>query len=341
VSVRRSAIGFGVFAAIALLVTWVMWGTLQRGVSGATHHYTAVFSNVLGLAVGDDVRIAGVRVGRVDSITLDSHDDARVGLSVQSDQSLYGNTKVLVRYQNLIGQRYLALETTATGPAAELPARATIPLDHTEPSFDISELLGGFEPLFQLLDPAQVNQLSGTLIQALQGDNVSLTTFVAEAAQVATEFSQRDAIIGEVIDNLSGVMTGLAQRGEELTTLIQQTQQLVSGLYAQGRALEASTDTIATAADALVALVDRVEPKLQATQTATTDALALLIGDGARLDRGVTELTPVLTGVARWTGQGAYANAYACTLDVSLWGILLPQGILPQVGGSQHTVVCR
>lgn len=340
-SIRRPLIGFSIFAIAALIATWVMWGTLQRGVQGGTVHYTATFSNVLGLHVGDDVRITGVRVGRVESIELDKHNNAEVGFIVQSDQQLFGNTKALVRYQNLIGQRYVALDTDGTGNTKPLKAGATIPIDHTEPSFDISLLLGGFQPLFQMLQPAQVNQLSDSLIQALQGNGVSLSAFITQAAGVATEFQQRDAIIGDVITNLSGVMAGLSNRGTELQTLIGQTKALVAGLYAQGKSLQHSTEAIADATSALVGMVGEAEPKLTAAQNSTKQALALLIGDGAKLDRAAVELPPVLTGIARWTSQGGYATNYTCSLDVSLWGVLLPPGLISQVGGTQHSVVCQ
>lgn len=341
-SIRRPLIGFSLFAIAALVATWVMWGTLQRGVEGGTLHYTGVFSNVLGLHAGDDVRIAGVRVGRVESIELDKHNHADVGFIVQSDQQLFANTKVLVRYQNLIGQRYMALETDdQAGSTAPLPGGATIPIERTEPSFDIALLLGGFQPLFQMLQPAQVNQLSDSLIQALQGNGVSLSAFITQAAGVATEFQQRDAIMGDLITNLSSVLAGLSNRGTELQTLIGQTKALVAGLYAQGQTLQHSTEAIANATGALVDMVGEAAPKLTAAQTATNQALALLIGNGAQLDRGAVELTPVLTGIARWTGQGAYATNYTCSLDVSLWGVLLPPGLVSQVGGTQHSVVCQ
>jgi phospholipid/cholesterol/gamma-HCH transport system substrate-binding protein len=340
-SVRKPMIGFALFAILSLFVTWVMWGTLQRSVSGSTTSYSATFSNVLGLVKGDDVRIAGVRVGRVRDIALDAKNNATVTFIVQSDQQLYANTKALVRYRNLIGQRYVALEAGA-GSAAPLVAGANIPVTRTEPSFDVALLLGGFQPLFQLLRPAQVNELSDALIVALQGDNgVSLASFITQAAQVATEFQNRDVVLGSVIDNLSSVITGLANHGTQLETLIDQAKALVGGLYAQGKSLEADTAAIAGATTSLVRMIDRVTPGLAAAQDSTNAALRSLIGNGARLDRAAVEVPPVLTGVARWTGQGAYSNAYSCTLDVSLWNVLLPPGLTSQIGGTKHSVVCQ
>nr|WP_169823266.1 MlaD family protein [Aldersonia kunmingensis] len=337
---RKALVMFSLFAIVALSLTYIMWSTLLRSIDGETNEYTATFTDVLGLRSGDDVRMAGVRVGRIESIDLDDANHPRVTFKVQSDQHLYGNTKALVRYQNLIGQRYVAL-VLGPGEAEPLPDGGEIPLERTEGSFDISSLLGGFQPLFSMLQPDQVNSLADTLVQALQGDGVSLSALITEAAGLASTFEERDAILGSVIDNLGVVLAGLANRSTELQTLIAQTRSLVDGLYSQGELLKISVDTVAGSTDSLVQMIGDVKPGIaRASDTATT-GIGLLIANGAALDRAAIELPEVLTGLARFTSFGAYGNAYLCTLDVSLWGVLLPRGIVSQVGGTQHSEVCR
>jgi phospholipid/cholesterol/gamma-HCH transport system substrate-binding protein len=340
-SIRKPAIGFGIFAAVSILVTVMVWNTLARSVSGTTDSYSAIFTDVLGLRPGDDVRMAGVRVGKVTAIELDKHHHAQVTFVVQRTQVVYGDTKALIRYQNLIGQRYLALAPGAKGDPGRLRPGATIPLERTEPSFDISSLLNGFQPLFQTLNPQQVNDLSTTFIQALQGDGVSLSTFITEAAALAGDWQRRDGILSDIIGNLSGVMAGLAKRGDELQTLITQTRALIGGLYDQGRSLQASTAQIATATTALIDMVGQIQPKLVAAQNSAADALTLLIANGAKFDQAAIDLPNILADVARMTQNGTYSSAYICSLDVSLYGILLPRGITSQIGGNSHSAVCR
>ncbi len=343
-SMRKPLIGFSLFAVVSLLVTWIIWTTLQRSVSGDTKSYSATFSDVLGLKAGDDVRMAGVRVGRVDDIKLDDKNNALVDFQIESDQTLYGNTKALVRYQNLIGQRYVAL-APGDGKAAPLDDGGSIPITQTEPSFDVSALLGGFEPLFGALQPKQVNDLSETLIQALQGDGVSLSSFITQAASLASEFQQRDVILGDIIHNLGGVLTGLTQRSGQLETLLAQTRALITGLYAQGQTLQNSTVQLADASTSIVNLVSQVQPKLQTVQRNTNDAFGMLIGNGAKLDQVAIDAPPLLTDVARFTNEGAWANATVCELDVSLWGVVLPRRWFSTVSdlifGKRHSEVCR
>ncbi|AHH16696.1 MCE family protein MceB [Nocardia nova SH22a] len=336
----KALIGFALFAVVAVALTTTIYSTLQRSVPGSTDKYSAVFTDVLGLRVGDDVRMAGVRVGRVDKIDFADDYKAGVEFSIRDNQHLTTTTKAMVRYQNLIGQRYIAL---AAGQDAgqPLPAGGKIPIEHTEPSFDVSALLSGFEPLFSVLQPDQVNSLSDTLIQALQGNQVSLSTLITQAAQLAGTFGQRDKILGDVVSNLSTVMSGLAHRSNELETLITQTRSLMDGLYAQGEALKSSVDQVATSTDSLVGLIGQVKPGVAAAQDKATSGVALLLLNGAALDRAAVQLPNMLNRIAQFTSYGAYANAYFCGLDVSLWGVLLPPGLFSQIGGNSHTEVCR
>lgn len=336
----KATIGFSVFAIIAIVVSYTIYSTLQRSVTGKTHSYSAVFSDVLGLRVGDDVRMAGVRVGRVDKIDFAGDYKARIDFRLQDDQHPTTSTKALVRYQNLIGQRYVAL---MPGKDAGAPMRPgdQIPIERTEPSFDVSALLSGFEPLFSVLQPDQVNSLSETLIQALQGNGVSLAALITQAAQLATTFGQRDQILGDVLTNLSSVVSGLAHRSNELETLITQTRTLMQGLYQQGESLKNSVDQVATATDSLGRIVDAVKPGLAKAQNDATSGVALLLLNGASLDKAAVELPDMLNAIARFSSYGAYANAYICRLDVSLWGVLLPPGLFSQVGGNSQSEVCR
>lgn len=168
---RGPLIGLTVFMTVALTLGWLVYATLLREVSGSTTAYSAIFTDVYGLREGDDVRMAGVRVGRVQKIELVDNERARVDFVVQNDQKLYGNTIASVTYQNIVGQRYVGLSPGKSGgPAGDtvLAAGATIPVERTDPSFDVTTLLNGYEPLFSTLSPEQADNLTKGVIQSLQ-----------------------------------------------------------------------------------------------------------------------------------------------------------------------------
>ncbi|TCJ93134.1 MCE family protein [Nocardia alba] len=332
--------GLIVFVVLSLGATFTIWSTLRRSVPGDTHRYSATFADVLGLRVGDDVRIAGVRVGRVDAIELVDRRHAEVTLAVQTRQHLSTTTSAAIRYHNLIGQRYVALAAGAS-VGEPLPDGGSIPLERTESSFDVSTMLSGFEPLFSLLQPDDVNSLSETLVQALQGDGVSLSALITQAAALATTFGERDEILGAVITALSDVIGSLAHRSGELETLITQSRALVTGLYEQGAQLSGAVAGIAESTTKLTDLIGQVAPGMALAQQQASSGVDLLLSNGARLDQSAIELPLVLAGLARISGNGTYFTTYVCSLDVSLWGVLFPRGLFSQVGGDSHSEVCR
>ena len=226
---RGPLIGLSLFMVGALTVTWMVYVTLRRDVAGKTASYSAVFSDVYGLRAGDDVRMAGVRVGRVEKVDLDGN-LAKVSFVVQDEQSLFGNTVASVTYQNLVGQRYLGLSLGAEGSPDRLPPGSAIPLERTEPSFDVTALLNGYEPLFSLLNPRDADNLTKAVIQSLQGDTSSLATLTSQTTTLTETFAGRDQALGDMITNLNKVVLSLAQQNDNLDGIITQTHETVSAL---------------------------------------------------------------------------------------------------------------
>jgi len=344
-SVRRSLFVVIVFTVVSIVLTWMVVVTLERGVSGPTHRYSALFTDVSGMRVGDDVRMAGVRVGRVDSIEL-AGTLARVGFSVSADQVVYDDTKASVTYQNLIGQRYLGLSLGGRGDHVALKQNTEIPLDHTEPSFDISTLLNGFEPLFGTLDRDAVDNITNALIKALQGDNGSVTTLIAETSTLAQSFAGPDDILGQVVTNLTTVVGNLAAQSGNLTTVIEQTRAVFEGLDANRQTLLGSVDRISAVVDraAQIAAADR--PALDQFLTRDPGFAQHFLDNRDRFAFLGDNLPLLLKGLARMAESGAYIDGYICDVKVSLLPGLAP--LLPDIvdavtpgGTAKHTSRCR
>ncbi|MEW2015195.1 MlaD family protein [Rhodococcus sp. NPDC076796] len=337
-SIRRPLIGFGIFMVCAIAVTSLIWTTLGRSVAGETNTYSALFEDASGLQSGDDVRIAGVRVGKVEDVSLDGH-TARTRFVLEQDQTVFENTIVSIKYQNLIGQRYLALDTTGERGRTVDPG-TTIGTDRTEPSFDVSALLNGFQPLFSVLDPEQVNSLSESIVATLQGDGVSISSLIVQSTALATEFAEKDEILGLIVTNLGEVLAGLADRGAETTTLIESTERLMTDLNAQAGPLTNTVRTLGDTAGPVAEMVDDLRPSLAGTIDRLADVTDLVNGDGAQLRTSIGVLPALLASFSRITENGSFINMYACNLDVSFAGVLLPPGIFSQIGGNQHSEVC-
>lgn len=337
--IRRAAIGFSIFAVVALLVTYTIWSTLERSVSGSTRDFSTLFHDASGLAVGDDVRMAGVRVGRVDGIELDGN-KARVTFEVVDDQPMFTSTAAAIRYQNLIGQRYLALSLAPGQPSNPLSAGSQLQ-QPSEDSFDVTKLLAGFQPVFDTLQPEQVNALSEGLIQAFQGNSVSLSNTVSQVGKLANDMANRDIVLGAIIDNLSAVMRDLATQGDQLGTLLTSTATIISSLNANSAAFGKAVSQVGQTAAGFADVLGSSRSSLRNIGDDARVATARLIASGKKLD-GTARVLPVFLGHFPFVlGQGAYLSIYACDLDISIGNVLLPPGLLNKVGGTSHSVVCR
>lgn len=322
---RKPLIGSVIFLMLSVAVTWMVFATLGREIAGRTNTYSAIFTDVSGMAPGDDVRVAGVRVGRVDKIEL-VDTLAKVTFRVQGDQELYTDTTASVTYQNIIGQRYLGLaEGTARARAAAgepkiLPNHGQIPAERTTPSFDISYALNGFEPLLEQLEPAQVDNLTNALVGAFGGDSTSILTLTTQASALAQTFAGPDEVLGELIGNLNDLMAGLASQNTNLQTMIRQTRGVMSDLAARRQGLVDSVGSINSTVDRLAAIVSNITPDAQQFISRQPGLLDYGLHDGRERLAYLMANTPgLLKGIARVMQEGSYINGYACDLDFGLW----------------------
>ncbi|GAB3883736.1 hypothetical protein GCM10029964_043600 [Kibdelosporangium lantanae] len=162
-------IKLSLFAVVTISSTGLLGLTIANSDLRPSERFAARFEDVTSLSVGDDVRIAGVRVGQVETINLVDRRVAKVEFTIDARRKLPTSVTATIKYRNMIGQRYISLER-GVGPLNEyLAPGAEIQLDHTKPALDLTVLFNGFKPLFQALNPEDVNKLSNEIVQVLQG----------------------------------------------------------------------------------------------------------------------------------------------------------------------------
>src|ERR1700753_1693918 len=148
--------------------------------------YTAQFATVSGLEGGNFVRIAGVEVGKVKSIAIQPDSTVLVKFTAADNVVLTEGTRAAIRFADLIGGRYVALEEGAGG-VKRLQPGGTIPLSRTEPALDLDALIGGFRPLVRALDPEQGDTPTGQLIAAFRARGDTIASFLTQAAALTVE----------------------------------------------------------------------------------------------------------------------------------------------------------
>ncbi|MCX6399728.1 MAG: MlaD family protein [Propionibacteriales bacterium] len=232
---RSDLIKFSAFLAMAGAFTlWVAAVTGEYRPGDRTD-YQAVFNDVSGLAVGDEVRIAGVDIGKVRDIDVQPDNTVVVSFDVSDGQTLTTATKATIQYRNLIGDRVVQLtqDPEAGADAKALAKGATIPATQTASALDLDTLLNGFKPLFAGLSPTQVNELSGQLIQVLQGQQSAVATLVQHVGSFTTTIGNREELIGQVIGNLNDVLGTVDERKDTVGLLLDRLDTLLTRLDKQ------------------------------------------------------------------------------------------------------------
>lgn len=312
------------FLVITVLVTYVLAVTISNQSFGSVHSYKANFTDVTGLNEGDDVRIAGVRVGTVDSIKILKRKNdtsvAQVGFTVQKSRPLPVSITAAMRYRNLVGQRYIDVEPVAGGSSKVLKPGGTIPLTQTKPAVDLTVLFQGFQPLVQGLDPTQVNQLSYEVIQTLQGEGGALMTLLSNLAGLTNALADKDRVIGDVIDNLSSVLKAVGDRDNELSNLIIQLKNFVSGLAKDRTTIGNSISGINNLATSTAGLLTQIRAPLKADVKDLTGLAASLNKNKKTVQYVLDNLAPTVGGLIRTAQYGSWFNFYLCSIsgDVSV-----------------------
>jgi phospholipid/cholesterol/gamma-HCH transport system substrate-binding protein len=304
-----------IFTVVTVLVTGLLATTIGNFRFGGTTEYRAIFTDVTGLLKGDDIRIAGVRVGSVEKVEVHDRTLARVTISVDKERRLSESTRAAVRYRNLVGQRYIALIEGA-GSDTPLKSGATIPLDQTTPALDLTVLFNGFKPLFVALSPKDINEFSFEIIQTLQGEGSSINSLLAHTASLTSTLADRDAVIGRTLDNLNSVLGTVDQRDRKLSELILQLQRFISGLSEDREAIGASLTNIAGLADATAGLVQDARPGLK-TDIRELGEVAGNLDDNKKVVNEFLDRFPgKLNTITRTATYGSWFNFYLCEFSI-------------------------
>lgn len=314
-----------IFILVTTMATGVLVVTIGNLSFADTTSYKAVFTDATGVVKGDDVRIAGVKVGSVDGIEVVDRTNALVSFKVNTSQPVTESTFATIRYRNLVGQRYIAL-TEGVGGSGELSAGDTIPLERTTPALDLTVLFNGFKPLFAALSPADVNKLSYELIQVFQGEGGTLESLLASTASVTSTLASRDQVIGSLITNLNDVMATLGQRDAELSRLLVNLRRFVSGLSDDREAILGSLDSISDLAVQTSSLVTGIRPGLTKDVTQLRKVAGTLNANKAEIDRALQVLPIKLNKIGRTAIYGSWFNFYLCNFKgrVKLPGLTIP-----------------
>lgn len=218
----RTAIKFGLFVALCmaflLYLATTIGNTTLGGLVGrgpGTYTLVATFDDVSGLLIDDNVKIAGVPVGKVTGIgTEDGR--AVVTMEIRDRHPVPEDSAASIRWRNLIGQRFIYLEPGDSSVAMADGTR----IEDTTNVIDLGELFNRLGPIVGAIDPAQVNVFLDSVGGALDGNEASVSRALDDLAVLVQGLGERDEAIGRLIENLEVVSRTIADRDGQIQTML-------------------------------------------------------------------------------------------------------------------------
>jgi len=271
----------------------------------------ASFTDATGLVGGDDVRLAGVRIGKVGGLQVD-RGKALVSMKVDSHYKLPAGSRFELHWKNLLGQRFVEIVppagATLNGP---LMAKGTkVDTDRTQAAADLSELLNNTEPLLARLDTERLNRVMTTFAEALQGREQELNTTIGDSAALVNALATRADVIGRSISEFATLLDGIA--GHD-----QQVRQLLDSMAATSQTLAAKAGDLGDAAgktgqftSSLSRVLAANESDLDGVFTDTRTLLARLVANTDVLDKALRTTPWSTAAMLRMTSHGDWINAY-------------------------------
>lgn len=316
-----AAVKLGIFTIVSVLITGLLAVIMGNVGFGPGRTYTAIFTNASMIQKGDDVRVAGVNVGEIKGVEHYERAHAKVRFRVDADVEVTTASKAEVRFLNLVGDRYLALEQGKETDASErLADGGTIPVSNTKPALDLTVLFDGFKPLFQALRPEQVNDLSMNLVQVMQGEGGTVRSLLQHTASLTTTLANRDELIGEVITNLGETLDTVGDRRKQLGNLVVGLKDWMTDLAADRDTIGSSLDNISDLTVVVADLLRQGRPTLK-TDIRELRRLAKLLNkkeNQAQLVELLERLPESMSDQLRTGTYGSWYNFYICGIQADI-----------------------
>jgi phospholipid/cholesterol/gamma-HCH transport system substrate-binding protein len=221
---RATLIKLGAFVTLCLVIAVALTfsiGNVQSLRIGPvqllddSYKLSATFDDVTGLLINDNVKVAGVKVGKVTGIKV-VEGRARVTMRVKHQLKLPSDTEAAIRWRNLLGQRYLYLYP---GTSSTALAHGGV-IKKTTSVVDLGELLNRLGPIVAAIDPPKVNEFLDTVVGALNGNEAKIRQSLDALSQIAVTLGDRDEAIGRLVENIDTVAAAVGDRDREIREVI-------------------------------------------------------------------------------------------------------------------------
>lgn len=220
-----------VAAAIAVLLLILVANVITQPVASKQRSYTAEFTDVSGLHTNADVRVRGVRVGKVESLNLRRRAGQSIAEVVFTMDARYGigsDSAVAVRYQALTGMRYLNVVDASDGVAAGM-SMSHIPTSMTRPSFDVTKLFNGLQPVLTTLNPDDLNTFTANVDSFLAGDGAGLGPVLESMRKLSQFLGDRQQVVATLLGNFKALADAMSGHSKDFIQVLDWSNRVLDG----------------------------------------------------------------------------------------------------------------
>lgn len=294
----------------------------------STYAVQGVFTDAGGIRPGDDVKVAGVRAGRVTNVVADRQNGhVIIKFVVNHGVHLGPQTKAEVALQTLLGTKFLRLDGAVHRPYLEdaPSARRTIPLDRTRTPFDVFELTKVGTRSIEQTNTTELNQLIVSLANITEGKQQQVGQLASGINRLAAAINSRDSQLRDLLDKADKLSSTLDEKDSTLVGLIDQSRAVLD-LVARRRAdISAGLANGSTVVNQLGGILTVHQTQLDLILDTLHPTVDILEKRQADVDRALSWLGPGALGLSRATSHGPWADIYIRAIGPDLLGQLQAQ----------------
>ena len=289
-------------------------------VIGGGTTYTAEFSEASGLQKDNDVRVAGVKVGKVSDIELDGA-SVKVSFKVK-DAWLGDRTSAAIKIKTLLGQKYLSLDPQGQGA---LNPGTAIPRDRTMAPYDVLDAFRGLSQTVDNIDTKQLAQSFDTISQTFANTPQDVKGALSGLSKLSDTIASRDEQLSNLLANTREVSQTLVDRDAEVQKLLTDGNKLLDELAQREDAITSLLNGSRELATQLQGLIDDNDKQLDPVLTQLDQLTSMLQRNQDSLAEGIKKFAPFIRVFTNTIGNGRWFDNYICNL--SLPGLLGMQGV--------------
>jgi len=304
---ERNPVKIGIVSIAVLLMLMVMAFKADSLplIGGGTTYY-ANFSEAGGLKTGDEVRVAGVRVGKVNSIELDGN-QVKVGFKIREKVNFGENSGAGVRVKTLLGDMFLELQPAGEG---QMKAGATIPVDRTESPYDVVEAFEGLADTSANIDKDQLAAALTTLADLTRSTPEEFQAALTGVSDLSRNLAAKDERIESLLTQLDRVTKVLDERDEDLITLMNDANQLFAALVERREAVHNLLISTQLLSKELSQLVDDSRADLKPALESLDVILDVFTKNEENLEKSLRLMAPFYKVFNNTLGNGPWWDTY-------------------------------